>query len=89
MRGKTLPLAEMTRPRIRGQSTFTYDTIASEQRAMVKWFAGAHMYRALGVAARFGMEDVIKLLIAAGNDIKFLDRNASLSKIMSTMRISD
>ena len=47
------------------------------------------MYKALGVAARSGMEDVIRLLIAAGNDIKFLDKNVSLSKLMSTMRISD
>jgi len=55
---------------------------------MVKWFPGVDMYEALRIAARRGMEDVIKLLLAAGNDAKFLERNTSLSKLMSNMRIA-
>jgi hypothetical protein len=62
--------------------------VISEQRTMVKWFPGVDMYEALGIAARRGMEDVIKLLLAAGNDVKFLERNTSLSKLISNMRIA-
>ena len=59
----------------------------SEQRTIIKWFPGVNMYKALGVAARSGMEDVVRLLVTAGNDVKFLDRNFSLSRIMSKMEV--
>jgi hypothetical protein len=54
---------------------------------MVKWFPGLVMYRALGMAAKSGMENVVRLLVAAGNDIKLLERNASLSEIISKLRL--
>jgi hypothetical protein len=66
---------------------FPSHPVVSEQRTMVKWFSGVDMYVALRIAATRGMEDIIKLLIAAGNDMKFLERNTSLSKLMSNMRI--
>lgn len=63
-------------------------TVISEQRTLVKWFPGISMYQALGVAAKSGMDEVLKLLILAGNDIEFLERNASLNKLISKMSIS-
>jgi hypothetical protein len=55
---------------------------------MVKWFPGFSMYLALSMAAKSGIEDVIRLLIAAGNEINFLNRNVSLNNLISNMRIS-
>jgi hypothetical protein len=46
------------------------------------------MYRALSMAARFGMDEVLKLLVLAGNDVGFLQRNDSLSKLISGISIS-
>jgi hypothetical protein len=69
-------------------STFCYGAVISEEITMVKWFPGINMYKALGMAAKSGMEDVLRLLILAGNDIKFLERNVTLSRIMSKMEIS-
>lgn len=46
------------------------------------------MYKALERAAKSGMGDVIRLLVAAGNDTNFLERNLWLSKPMSKMNIS-
>lgn len=89
VRGGTLSLDETAALEKQRYGTFTYGILVSEQRTTVKWFPGVNMYKALGVAARSGMEDVIRLLIAAGNDFQFLDENASLSKLMSTMRISE
>jgi hypothetical protein len=89
VRGGTLSLDEMAALRNQKYGTFAYGIVVSEQRTTVEWFPGVNMYKALGVAARSGMEDVVRLLIAAGNDYKFLDINASLSKLMSTMRLSE
>jgi hypothetical protein len=69
-------------------STFCSGTVISEQITIVKWFPGINMYKALGNAAKSRMEDVPRLLILAGNDIKFLERNITLSRIMSKMEIS-
>jgi len=64
-----------------------YSTVILEQRTMVKWFPGINMYKTLGMVAESGMDDVIKLLILAGNDIRFLERNASLSRLTSKISI--
>lgn len=55
---------------------------------MLKWFPGINMYKALGVAAKSGIDDVLKLLFLAGNDIEFLKKDGSLSRLMSEMSIS-
>jgi hypothetical protein len=88
VRGEAVSLDELAGPETQGYGTFLCNPILSEERTIVKWFPGVNMYKALCVAARSGMEDVVRLLVAAGNDIKFLDRNFSLSKIMSKMGIS-
>jgi hypothetical protein len=54
---------------------------------MVKWFPGINMYKTLGMVADSGMNDAIKLLILAGNDIRFLERKTSLSRLMSKISI--
>jgi SpoU rRNA methylase family enzyme len=46
------------------------------------------MYEALGTAARSGMEKVVRLLLSAGNEVRFLEGNVSLSKLMSKAKIS-
>ena len=46
------------------------------------------MHRALAEAAKRGIEDIRKLLIAAGNDVEVLDRSMSVSKLVSQMRIA-
>jgi hypothetical protein len=73
---------------IHENSTFCYGTVISEQITMVKWFTGINMYKALGMAAKSGIRNVLALLILAGNDIKFLERNITLSRIMANMQIS-
>jgi hypothetical protein len=84
--GQTVPLAECGISVAQGDNAFSLGISATEHRTIVKWFPGINMYKALSIAARSGMEDVIRLLIAAGNDIKFLNRNISLSRIMSQMQ---
>jgi len=88
VRGEAVSLDELAGPDTQGYGTFLDGPIVSDERTIVKWFPGASMYTALCIAARSGMENVIRLLVAAGNDITFLDRNFSLSKIMSKMEIS-
>lgn len=63
-------------------------SVPLEQRTMVKWFPGVKMYEALGNAGRSGMEKVVRLLLSAGNEVRFLERNVVLSKLMSKMNIS-
>lgn len=88
VRGEAVSLDELAGPDTQGYGTFLCSPILSEELTIVKWFAGVNMYKALCIAARSGMEDVVRLLVAAGNDIKSLDRNFSLNKIMSKMEIS-
>jgi len=54
----------------------------------VRWFPGAQMYRALGIVAKRGMEDIRRLLIAAGNDPFIIDRVVSVSQLVSQLRVS-
>jgi hypothetical protein len=86
--GETVSFSEIACSCTQECEIYTHGTIVSEQRTMVKWFPGVHMYKALDRAAKSGMEGVIRLLVAAGNDTKFLERNLSLSKIMAKMKIS-
>lgn len=58
------------------------------QKRNIKWFPGAKMHRSLEIAARRGIEDIRKLLVAVGNDISDLDRNMSVSKLVAKMRIA-
>jgi hypothetical protein len=53
----------------------------------VRWFPGAQMYRALGIVAKRGMEDIRRLLIAAGNDPVSIDRIVSVSQLVSQLRV--
>jgi hypothetical protein len=45
------------------------------------------MYRALGIVAKRGMEDIRRLLIAAGNDPVSIDRIVSVSQLVSQLRV--
>ena len=58
------------------------------QTQSIKWFPGAKMHRSLEIAARRGIEDIRKLLVAVGNDISDLDRTMSVSKLVAKMRIA-
>jgi hypothetical protein len=53
----------------------------------IKWFSGSNMHRALGIAAKRGLEDVNRLLIAAGNDLWSLDGVSSISRLISKMSL--
>lgn len=86
--GETVSVSEMAYSSMHGCGAYSGAPVYSEQRTTVKWFPGVHMYKALGMAAKSGMEDVIRLLVAAGNDTIFLERNLCLSKLMSKMNIS-
>ncbi len=88
MRGEAVSLNELDDPESHGYSTFLDGPILSEEITTIDWFPGANMYKALCMAARSGMEDVIRLLVVAGNDTKFLERNISLGRIISKMKIS-
>jgi len=85
---KSLSQAECRLSEMQENDTFCYGTVISEQIAMLKWFPGIIMYQALRVAAKSGMEDVLRLLILAGNDIKFLEKNIALSRMMAKLQIS-
>jgi hypothetical protein len=61
--------------------------LGSGKKQVVKWFSGPKMHRALRVAARHGVEDLTKLLRAAGNDIKIIEKDAGISKLFSKLRI--
>jgi hypothetical protein len=54
---------------------------------IVRWFPGAQMYRALGIVAKRGMEDIRRLLIAAGNNPASIDRIVSVSQLVSQLRV--
>jgi len=88
LRGETVSHANVAGLDLHEYKIFQNTPLPSEQRTAIKWFPGVNMYKALSMAARSGMEDVIRLLVAAGNDIKFLERNVSLCKLMSKMSIS-
>jgi hypothetical protein len=85
---KRASLAACRLSAIRVGNKFSCGTVLSEQRTVVKWFPGINMYKALGRVAKSGVGEVLKLLILAGNDIEFLGRNPSLSKVMSKLSIS-
>jgi hypothetical protein len=59
----------------------------SRRKIIVKWFPGVRMHKALAIAARRGIEDVKRLLKAAGNDISALEKGTSLTKLISKMRV--
>ena len=56
-------------------------------KTVVQWFSGGNMHRALGIAAKRGFEDVMSLLLAAGNDIWFLDKISSIAQLVSKMSL--
>ncbi len=57
------------------------------EKAIVKWFPGVNMHKALAVAAKRGMDDVRSLLIAAGNDTNIIDRITSITQLVSRMTL--
>jgi hypothetical protein len=85
VKGETLSKFDLTSPDFTENGRFS---LPLEQRTTVKWFPGLTMYESLGKAARLGMENVIGLLLLAGNEVRFLDRNVSLSKLMSNMKVT-
>ena len=57
---------------------------ARKLSTVVRWFPGADMYRALNSASGQGIDDVRRLLLAAGND---RDTVISVSKLLARSRI--
>jgi hypothetical protein len=57
------------------------------KKGSIKWFSGAKMHRSLEVAARRGIEDLKKLLVAVGNDINDLESSMSMSKLVAKIQI--
>src|SRR5882724_11153190 len=55
--------------------------IASSLSTAVRWYPGAHMYRVLNLVSKRGIDDLKKLLLAAGNDKDSLDMVISVSKL--------
>jgi hypothetical protein len=56
---------------------------ASRFSTVVRWYSGVHMYRVLKHVSRRGIDDVKRLLIAAGNDKDSLDMIFSVSKLLA------
>jgi hypothetical protein len=54
---------------------------------VVNWFSGMAMYKALEIAAKRGIEEIVNLLALAGNDMEFLTRTLSLSSQFSSLSI--
>jgi hypothetical protein len=88
IKGETLSFIELTNPVMDKNCSFLWDSVPLEQITTVKWFPGFPMYEALGKAARLGMDNVIRLLILAGNEVSSLSGSASLSMLMSKMKIT-
>jgi hypothetical protein len=50
---------------------------------VVRWYPGVPMYRVLKSVSKRGIDDVRKLLLAAGNDKDRLDMVISVSKLLA------
>jgi len=46
------------------------------------------MRKALKFAAKRGIEDIRKLLVLAGNDLDVLEKDLSMSKLVSHLRVA-
>ena len=64
-----------------------YTRNSKKDSTPVRWFQGAHMYNVLSSVSKRGMEDVRKVLVAAGNDKEVLDTVLSVSKLLSRSSI--
>jgi hypothetical protein len=88
--GESIPRAEAGLSTLlaveKHQSARTTDRIVID-RVTVKWFAGTSMHNALRIAARRGMSDVKRLLLAAGNDVDLIDGCTSLANSISKMSL--
>ena len=56
---------------------------ASRLSTVVRWYPGANMYRVLQSVSKRGIEDVRRLLLAAGNDKDSMDMIISVSKLLA------
>lgn len=68
--------------------TSTLDAEEREEKAIIKWFAGADMYDALEIAARHGIGIVRDILLAADNDRGLIDSFTSVTELVSKLKIS-
>jgi hypothetical protein len=59
---------------------------ASKFTTVVRWYPGAPMYHVLDCISRRGIDDVRRLLVAAGNDKDSLDMVISVSKLLAGSR---
>ncbi|KAE9370262.1 hypothetical protein N431DRAFT_343719 [Stipitochalara longipes BDJ] len=76
--GETISLSELQFP-IKSSNIGT----ASGCATLVRWYPGAHMYRVLHSISKRGIDDVRRLLIAAGNDKDGMDMVISMSKLLA------
>ena len=56
---------------------------ASRFSTVVNWYPGVHMYRILQSSSKRGIDEVKRLLVAAGNDKGSLDMVISVSKLLA------
>jgi hypothetical protein len=56
---------------------------ASRFSTVVRWYPGMQMYRLLNSVSRRGIDDVRRLLLAAGNEKEDLDMVISVSKLLA------
>ncbi len=87
-KGKTLPPIALTGETVpeseRQLFTNSFDTQkASRFSTAVNWYPGVHMYRVLQSSSKRGIDEVRRLLVAAGNDKDSLDMVISVSKILT------
>jgi len=81
--GETLSMGEL-------QFLITSSNMGTAGRVstVVRWYPGAHMYRVLHNASKRGIDDVKKLLLAAGNDKDSMDMVISVSKLLARSSLS-
>lgn len=75
-------------PSLQRTSPFLNKSKKAGKKRNIKWFPGAKMHRSLEIAAKRGIEDFKRLLVAVGNDINDLESSMSVSKLVTKMRIS-
>jgi hypothetical protein len=85
--GKTLPPIMLSGETVPESERQLFVNSSDTQKAsrfstVVKWFPGVHMYRVLQSSSKRGIDEVKRLLVAAGNDKGSLDMVISVSKLL-------
>jgi hypothetical protein len=87
-KGKTLPPIMVSGETVPESERQLFTTSSDTQKAsrfstVVNWYPGVHMYRVLQSSSKRGIDEVKRLLVAAGNDKGSLDMGISVSKLLA------